>query len=66
MFQARAWHAASAAQQGLSAEAKDAVLATLRLRPEFSISRFVRMVRLSDPQQGEKLAEGLRKAGLPE
>jgi TolB-like protein/DNA-binding winged helix-turn-helix (wHTH) protein len=66
VFQARAWMAAAAAQLGRVDDARTAAAATLRLRPEFTISRFLKMVRLADAGQQKHLEEGLRKAGLPE
>lgn len=66
VFQARVWHAASAAQLGLDEEARAAAAATLRLRPNFSISGFLGMIRLSNSGQALSLEEGLRKAGLPD
>jgi adenylate cyclase len=65
VFQARVWHAAAAAQLGLDEEARAAAAAALRLRPNFTISGFLGMIRLSNPRQELNLEEGLRKAGLP-
>ena len=66
VFQARVWHAASAAQLGLEDEARVAATATVQLRPDFTIARFLNMIRLSSQGDSDRLREGLRKAGLPE
>jgi TolB-like protein/DNA-binding winged helix-turn-helix (wHTH) protein len=66
VFQARVWHAAAAAQLGLEDEARTAAAATVRLRPDFTIARFLHMIQLASPGDSERLREGLRKAGLPE
>jgi TolB-like protein len=66
VFQARVWHAASAAQLGLDEEARAAAAAILRLRPNFTISGFLGMIRLSNPRHALSLEEALRKTGLPD
>ncbi|QOZ26292.1 winged helix-turn-helix domain-containing protein [Bradyrhizobium sp. CCBAU 51753] len=66
VYQARVWHAAAAARLDLEDEAKAAASATLRLRPNFTISRFLASIALAQPDDEARLREGLRKAGLPE
>jgi hypothetical protein len=65
IYQAHAWHAASAAQVGLDKEAQAAATAVLRFRPTFTASAFLATIRLGDQQQSSRLQEGLLKAGLP-
>lgn len=64
--QAVIWHAAAAAQLGRDEEARAASADLLRLQPGFTIAKFLRMIRFARPQDADRLADGLRKAGLPE
>jgi tetratricopeptide (TPR) repeat protein len=66
VYQARVWHAAAAAQLGFQEEAMKAAAAALRLRPNFTISRFLASIALARPDDVVRLQEGLRKAGFPE
>ncbi len=66
VLQVHVWHAAAAAQLDLADEARAAAAAVLRIRPDFTTSRFVQIVRLAEPAHSAALAAGLRKAGLPE
>ncbi|HWH85081.1 MAG TPA: winged helix-turn-helix domain-containing protein [Burkholderiaceae bacterium] len=59
------WLAAAAAQAGHDEEARRAADVVLTLQPDFSGARFLRLVRHSRQQDADRLAEGLRKAGLP-
>lgn len=65
IYQAHAWHAASAAQMGLDTEAHAAATAVLQFRPTFTATAFLDTIRLGDEQQSLRLREGLLKAGLP-
>ena len=60
------WLAAAAAQVGRDAEARTAAAEVLRLQPEFTIASWLGFLRLAKPEDAHRLAEGLRKAGLPE
>jgi adenylate cyclase len=60
------WHAAAAAQMGERREAADALANVLRVDPELNISRWLDFLRLANAADSRRVAEGLRKAGLPE
>lgn len=60
------WLAAAAAQLGRDDEARAAAAEVLRLQPEFTITNWLQLLRLSKHEDAERLADGLRKAGLPE
>jgi TolB-like protein/DNA-binding winged helix-turn-helix (wHTH) protein/tetratricopeptide (TPR) repeat protein len=60
------WRAAAAAQLGLDEEARRAASGVLRLQPDFKISEWLRFLRLAKQEDADRLADGLRKAGLPE
>jgi adenylate cyclase len=60
------WHAAAAGRGGLTEEARRAAAEVLRLEPDFTISRFLRLIRLAKQSDADLLADGLRKAGLPD
>ena len=60
------WRAAAAAQLGLDQEARQAASGVLRLQPDFGISEWLRFLRLAKLEDADRLADGLRKAGLPE
>ena len=49
-----------------SDEAKGAAANVLRLQPDFTISGFLALIRLSERKDADLLAGALRKAGLPE
>jgi adenylate cyclase len=66
IIQARIWYSAAAAQLSLGEEAHAAADEVLRLRPNFTISRFVQSIALTNAEDSNRLAEGLRKAGLPD
>jgi len=57
------WRAAALAQLGKIEEAKAEAAEVLRFQPSFRISR---TTATADPSQTEHLADGLRKAGLPD
>ncbi len=58
--------AACYAQLGSDAEAKEQAAAALRLKPDFTIESFVRSLPFKETTDRDHLADGLRKAGLPE
>jgi adenylate cyclase len=60
------WRAAAAGQLGRTEEARAAAAQVLRLDPGFTISRWMHFVRLARQEDAERLADGLRKAGLPD
>ena len=47
-------------------EAQEAAREVLRMSPKFSISEYMDGVSYRYPQDAQRVAEGLRKAGLPE
>ena len=51
---------------GNIAEGKNALAELLRINPDFSIERRRRVLPFKNPEDFERRAEGLRKAGLPE
>lgn len=59
------WLAAAAAMAGQSAEAQRARDIVLQLQPDFTISRFVQLLRLTVAADTDRLAQGLRLARLP-
>ncbi len=61
-----AWYTAGAAQLGLTEEARTAKADVLRLAPDFTIAGFLQMIRFARAEDADRLADGLRKAGLPE
>jgi TolB-like protein/DNA-binding winged helix-turn-helix (wHTH) protein len=60
------WYSASAAQLGHIEEASAAAAEVLRLDPDFTIAKFLQMISFAKPDDASRLADGLRKAGLPE
>ncbi len=60
------WLAAAAAQSGRDDEARQAAADVLRLQPDFTIAKWLQLLRLARQEDADRLAEGLRKAGLPE
>jgi adenylate cyclase len=60
------WRAAAAGQLGRTEEARAAATQVLRLDPAFTIGGWLQLLRLAREQDSQRLAEGLRKAGLPE
>ena len=60
------WRAATAGQLGRTEEARAAAAQVLRLDPGFTIGGWLHFLRLSRGEDSERLAAGLRKAGLPE
>ena len=60
------WLAAAAARAGQFPEAHQAAQNVLQLQPDFTIERFVGLLRLTRPTDTKRLVEGLRLAGLPE
>ena len=64
--QVHVWHAAIAAQVGQMDESRAATAVVLNLDPEFTISKFLDLLRLAEKKDADRLAAALRKAGLPE
>lgn len=60
------WLAAAAAQSGHLDEARAAAATALRLRPGFAIDRWLEHIRLAREADAARLADGARKAGLPD
>ena len=60
------WLAAAAALSGRDEEARRAAAEVLRLQPDFTITNWLQLLRLASQADADRLAEGLRKAGLPE
>jgi len=58
--------AAVSAHLGRDEEAKAAVAEILRLRPRFTISNWLKFLRITDEAYAERLVADLRKAGLPD
>jgi len=59
-------HVAAAALSGNEQEARAAAEKLLAVQPAFTIAVFLRSMRLVRAEDYERLASGLRKAGLPE
>jgi TolB-like protein/DNA-binding winged helix-turn-helix (wHTH) protein/Tfp pilus assembly protein PilF len=59
------WLAAAAGQSGRVAEAHRAAHQILSAAPNFTISGWLRHIQFERQADAERLAEGLRKAGLP-
>ena len=60
------WHAAAAAQIGEREEARAAVANALRLEPDLTIAKLLSFIRFAKDEDAQHIADGLRKAGLPE
>ena len=58
--------AAAAAETGRSDTARSAVAELLRIQPDFRIRAWLEFIRLTNRDYAERLAAGLRKAGLPD
>jgi adenylate cyclase len=63
---AQVWLAAAAAQAGQMDEARQAAATVLRIDPDFTIAKWLDFIRLARPQDAAHLADGLRRAGLPD
>jgi tetratricopeptide (TPR) repeat protein len=63
---AHAWHAAAAAQLGHDDEARAALAEVARFQPQLTITKFLGLLRYAKPANTERMAQGLRKAGLRE
>jgi adenylate cyclase len=59
------WLAAAAAQSGRHADAREAAHAVLRMAPGFTINGWLGHIGFGRQADADRLAEGLRKAGLP-
>ena len=59
------WLAAAAAQSGRDAEARNLARRVLSMAPNFTISGWLRHIEFGRQADADRLAEGLRKAGLP-
>jgi adenylate cyclase len=62
----RVWLAAAAAQSGQREAAQSAVNAVLKQQPDLTIAKWLQLLRLPRPDDANRLAEGMRKAGFPE
>jgi adenylate cyclase len=60
------WLAAAAAQAGRTEDARRAAAEVMSLQPDFTIGSWLKFLRLTKQTDSDHLAEGLRKAGLPE
>lgn len=58
--------AVACAHLGRIAEARAAVATALRLRPDFTVAERVGFFPIRAPERIERIADGLRKAGMPE
>ncbi len=58
--------AACYAQMGRDAEAREQAAAALRLKPDFAIETYLQTQPFTETADRSHLADGLRKAGLPE
>jgi adenylate cyclase len=65
-LQSRMLMAATCARLGMSAEAGEHAGEVLRIRPDFSCSRFAERFGYVDACDRERFVEGLRMAGLPD
>jgi adenylate cyclase len=63
---AHVWLAAAAARSGLDEEARRAAAEVVRLEPGFTITKWLRLERMARQEDADRVAEDLRKAGLPE
>jgi adenylate cyclase len=63
---AHVWLATAAAGSGRDEEARRAAGEVLRLDPSFTIAKWLRLERLARQEDVDRVAEDLRKAGLPE
>lgn len=63
---AHAWHAAAAARLGHDDEARGALAQVARFQPQLTITEFLSLLRYAKPCDGERMAQGLRLAGLHE
>lgn len=59
------WLAAAAAQSGRAREAREAAGRVLASAPQFTIRGWIEHIRFARQADADRLAEGLRKAGLP-
>ena len=62
----RVFLAASRAQMGRFDEAREAWREALRVNPSYSLEQRRKVLPYKNPEDFERLADGLRKAGLPE
>jgi hypothetical protein len=51
---------------GLHQEARAATAEVMRFQPQLTIAKFLNLLRYAKPDDSERMAEGLRKAGFPE
>ena len=58
--------AAAYGQMGLIEEAREAWREALRVNPDYSIEQRRKVLPYKNPEDYERIVEGLRKAGLPE
>jgi hypothetical protein len=60
------WHAAAAARMGELGEAVGAVADARAVHPGLTIAKWLDFLRLAEPDDAQRTAESLRKAGLPD
>jgi adenylate cyclase len=58
--------AASYGQMGMTGEAREAWRDVLRVNPAYSLEQRRKVLPYKNPDDFERVVEGLRKAGLPE
>ena len=58
--------AASYGQMGMIAEAREAWREAIRVNPDYSLEQRRKVLPYKNPDDFERVVEGLRKAGLPE
>jgi adenylate cyclase len=58
--------AAVAAQLGRQKEARAAALEVIQIQPDFTIAGWLKFLNLSDRAYADRLADGLRRVGLPD
>lgn len=60
------WLAAAAAQSGRPGEARKATATVLSMAPDFTVTGWLRHIEFDRRSDADRLADGLRKAGLPD
>jgi hypothetical protein len=60
------WLAAAAAESGRDEDARTTAALVLQLAPKFTIAGWLRHIAFDRHADADRLAAGLRKAGLPE
>ena len=62
----RVWLASAYGQMGQFEEAREAWREALRVNPAYSLEHRRKVLPYKNPEDFEKIIDGLRKAGLPE